>query len=120
VVGEVACGVEELLRHDRRPQPDLRQRETLPRLAGLTAALEPFPRRGAVELDDDRVVTFTLQATHPTGVEGDELHGGLTRSRSTKVTFVHLRARAAAVSSRGGGSLGGWDAEHAELEREGC
>ena len=77
VRGEVAGGVEELLRHDRRPQPDLRQRETLPRLAGLAGALEPFPRRGAVELDDDRVVALTLQATHPTGVEGDELHGGL-------------------------------------------
>src|SRR6185437_15227710 len=78
VVGEVAGGVEELLRHDRRPQPDLRQRETLPRLAGLAGALEPFPRRGAVELDDDRVVALALalQATDPTGVEGDELHGG--------------------------------------------
>src|SRR6476661_1738841 len=50
-------------------------KNTIPRLARPAAALEPFPRRGAVELDDDRVVTLTLQAPHAAGVEGDQLHG---------------------------------------------
>src|SRR5580692_4041754 len=70
MVGEVACGVEELLRHDRRLQPDVRPREALPRLADLAAPLEPLARRGAVELDHHVV----LQAAHPAGVEGDQLH----------------------------------------------
>ena len=63
--------VEELLRHDRRPQPDVGQREALARLADLAAPLEPLAGRGAVELDDD----LALQATHPAGVERDQLHG---------------------------------------------
>jgi hypothetical protein len=70
MVGEVAGRVEELLGHDRRPQPDVGQREALPRLGDLAAPLEPLPRRGAAELDDDLV----LQATDPADVEGDQLH----------------------------------------------
>src|SRR5947209_20556391 len=42
-----------------------------------------------------------------------------TRFRSTKVTFAHNRPSAGRVSSRGGGLLGGRDAEDAELEGEG-
>jgi hypothetical protein len=53
VVGEVARGVEELLRHDRRPQPDVGQREAFPGLVYLAAAIEVLARRGAVEFDDD-------------------------------------------------------------------
>jgi hypothetical protein len=66
MAGEVAGAVEELLGHDRRPQPDAGRREALPRLAGLPAALEPFPRRGAAELDDDRVVALPFLSRRPT------------------------------------------------------
>jgi hypothetical protein len=61
MVGEVARGVEELLRHDRRPQPYLVPCQALPGLPDLAAALEPLACRGAVELDHH----LALLAAHP-------------------------------------------------------
>jgi hypothetical protein len=61
--------VEELLRHDRRAQPRVRERHTLTRLV-RAAALEPLPHRRHVEHDD-------LLAVEPADaplVEGDEPH----------------------------------------------
>ena len=74
VLAEVAGGVEELLRHDRRAQLRLRQRDAL---AGLVraAALEPLAHRRHVEHDD----LLAVDPADPTLVEGDELHRALRR-----------------------------------------
>ena len=70
VVGEVARRVEELLRHDRRPQPDAGQREALAGLSDLTAALEVFAGRGAIEPND----LVILQTAHPPSIKRNQFH----------------------------------------------
>src|SRR5581483_2656049 len=69
VLTEVAGRVEELLRHDRRAQPHLRERGTLARFAGA-AAFEVFAHRRHVEAHD----LLAFAASDLAVVVGDEPH----------------------------------------------
>src|SRR6185436_10716649 len=73
---EVAGGVEELLRLDRRPQPHPGERQHLAGLAdrgGHAAALEELPRRADRQLDD----LVALDPADPSLVECHQSHARL-------------------------------------------
>src|SRR5262249_33833636 len=69
VLAEVAGRVEELLRDDRRTQPDVLERELPAGRAGSLVALEVLTHRRHLELDD----LLAAQLADPALVESDEL-----------------------------------------------
>src|SRR3954467_12290940 len=96
--GEVARGVEELLRLDRRTQRHLAERESLAGLADAPATLEELPRRPAVEFHDG----LPLESPDPPRVKSHQPHG-IPCFRSPKVTFCSRdpAPRAGAMSRSG-------------------
>src|SRR6185437_9991095 len=78
VLAEVARGMDELLRNDRRAQRDVGECGLVPRSGGATA-FEVLPHRGNVQLDD-RLAT---KLSNLSLVVGYELHVGRPFSQST-------------------------------------
>src|SRR5581483_12467324 len=83
VLAEVARGVEELLRDDRRAQPDVGERRPLGGLVGA-APLEVRAHRRDVEADD----VFAVDPTDLAVVVRDELHPHTFCATSAYVSAV--------------------------------
>jgi hypothetical protein len=82
VLAEVARGVEELLRDDRRSESNVVQRVLGPRVVSA-APLEVLAERADRELVDDAVLDPSDLAV----VEGDELHRRSSSHASTSPAF---------------------------------